>query len=211
MKGSVAFLSIALALAATILLPGAGAQAATKGAQAPAQGAQAPASDARTGRTRITSCQQITNPGSYVVVNNLIATGDCLAISGPSHSFVTIDLGGFLIKGNGTGKGISTIEEGLGGIVVRNGSISSFSTGIEILDGTGGGSLVEGLRVFDFTDHGIALSSGIVRGNIVDASGATLGIRLDAGIATGNYVTGANGAPGIEVGTGLNEGNVVGP
>src|SRR5262245_26996405 len=53
--------------------------------------------------TRITKCQTISEAGSYMLANNLIAAGNCLVIA---EDFVTIDLAGFSIRGNGTGTGI---------------------------------------------------------------------------------------------------------
>jgi parallel beta-helix repeat protein len=189
MKRSASLCAIALALGATILVPGPSAQAAP---------------------TPITACQQITQSGSYVLANNLpstsglLAGGDCLVIGG-NISFVTVDLAGFSIRGDGRGAGISQAEEGQRGFVVRNGSISNFSTGVLFLDGRGG-SLVEGLLVFDCAERGIAVSSGIVRGNIVHATKSGSGIFLAAGSATGNYVT-ENAGPGIQVDGGTVSGN----
>ena len=53
--------------------------------------------------TKITTCQTISQPGSYELANNLTATGDCLVITADG---VTIDLAGFSIVGsNTTGRG----------------------------------------------------------------------------------------------------------
>ena len=87
MRRPAAVFTIVLALVATMLLPSAGARA-----------------DGREeGPTEIEKCQTIEKPGSYKLVNNLTATGDCLVIT---TDFVTIDLAGFLISGSGTGSGI---------------------------------------------------------------------------------------------------------
>ena len=53
--------------------------------------------------TPISACVTITASGSYVLTRNLVAAGDCLAVAA---DFVTIDLAGHLITGNGTGAGI---------------------------------------------------------------------------------------------------------
>lgn len=170
MKRSAALCGIALALGATILMPGAGAQAATP----------------------IATCQTIGQPGSYVLVNNLTATGDCLVISAGTD-FVTIDLAGFSISGNGTGTGIITVvsppSSGISphrGIAVRNGSISNFRNGIDL--DFAEGSLVEGLRVSGNTsDFGIH-AFGIARENTV-VNNRSFGI-LVFGTVTGNYAAG---------------------
>ena len=89
--------------------------------------------------TPIKACQTISQPGSYELANNLTANGDCLVITA---DFVTIDLAGFAISGTG-GPGFTAISGGnVEGITVRNGSISGFSTGVDL-----GGGIVEGLRV----------------------------------------------------------------
>ena len=75
---------IALALGAMVLAPGAGAR--------------------EEGPTEIERCQTISQPGSYVLVHNLTATGDCLLINA---DFVTVDLAGFAIIGSGTGTAIT--------------------------------------------------------------------------------------------------------
>src|SRR5271169_3467083 len=87
MRRPAALSPIALALGAIILAPGAGAR--------------------EEGPTEIEKCQTISNPGSYKLVNNLVAptTTDpfvpCLFITA---NFVTIDLAGFSIDaGGGTG------------------------------------------------------------------------------------------------------------
>jgi hypothetical protein len=80
------FFPIALTIGVVILLPGKGAQAAP---------------------TAISACQPISQPGSYVLTTNIVASGDCLVIA-LGVDAVTIDLAGFSISGNGTGTGIRT-------------------------------------------------------------------------------------------------------
>jgi hypothetical protein len=171
---------------------------------APVAGAQS--QDAREGPIEIEKCQTISHPGSYKLVNNLTftgPTGTCLTIAASS---VAIDLAGFTISGPG---GFPNFPTGIAagndtrGIAVRNGSISGFSTGVDL---GGDGSMVEGLRVFGSgcpCELGIA-ATGIVRGNTVvgisGLPGGGLGISA-TGIVTGNYVTGSR-LVGISVGQG---------
>ena len=54
---------------------------------------------------RISKCTTISKPGSYVLTRNLTASGDCLMVAA---NFVTLDLGGWVITGNGTGTGSQT-------------------------------------------------------------------------------------------------------
>ena len=73
--------TIALALGPIILAP---------------VGASARADGREEGPFEIEKCQTIDKPGSYKLVNNLVATNDCLVITA---DFVTIDLAGFTISG----------------------------------------------------------------------------------------------------------------
>ena len=137
--------------------------------------------------TKITTCQTISQPGSYELANNLTATGDCLVITADG---VTIDLAGFSIVGsNTTGRGIS--GTGLAS-AVRNGSISGFDTAVDI----GTFSIVEGLRVFHNL-RGIS-ATGIVKGNIASEN---FGGISATGTVTGNYVF-SNAREGLVAGQG---------
>jgi hypothetical protein len=192
-----AVFTIAFALGAISLAPVAGAQAQDAGAAGPIE---------------IEQCQTISHPGSYKLVNNLTFTGHtgaCLTIAASS---VTIDLAGFTISGPGfpfagggsaAGTGIEASSDTTG-IAVRNGSIAGFSGGVAL---GGGGSIVEGLRVFGSgcpCTSGIGVASGIVKGNtVLDIAGFPgQGVGIGAtGIVTGNYVTASRVAE-YEVGQG---------
>jgi hypothetical protein len=184
MKTPAAFFPIALALGAMMLVPVAGVKA----------------QDAREeGPTDIEKCQTIDKPGSYRLVNNL-KTGpnaSCLVITA---DFVAIDLAGFTITGGGSntfprvGAGIAAAPSSgrLVGIAVRNGSISGFSTGVNLFSADA--SIVGGLRVTGdgmMTINGITANE-IVRGNTVFfiAGGPNEGVGITAtGIVTGNFVS----------------------
>ena len=181
MKRPAALFPISLALGAMMLAPGAGARE----------------------PTQLKKCQTISQPGSYELADNLVATGDCLVITA---DFVTIDLAGFTITGNfnniapGTAILAAPSSGHLQGIAARNGSISSFHVGVDL--SSADGSIVEGLRVsgsFGFAHSGVGIrASGIVKGNIVTFVNGT-GI-VATGVVTGNYV--AENSIGIEVGQG---------
>ena len=164
MRRSTALFTFALALGAAIHTPGADAQA------------PAP----------ITACGTINEPGSYMVATNLTAAGDCLVVTA---DFVTIDLAGFVITGNGTGSGI---RGGPRSTAVRNGTIVGFAIGVNMGEG-----IVEGVRALANTREGIRTAVAIVRGNFAERNGG-LGI-LAAGIVSGNEVF-ANGGQGIFAG-----------
>jgi hypothetical protein len=184
MRQPTALFPIALALGATILVPGPGARAAP---------------------IAITACQTISQPGSYVLANNLTGSGDCLVII---TSFVTINLAGFSISASLGGTGILvTSGTRLQGIAVRNGSITA---GDAVNLDASDGSIVEGLRV-SVSRAGIS-ATGIVRDNTVIGSSiqtplSSFGINA-SGIVTDNYVTGFGRAAGI-VADGTIRGNTV--
>jgi hypothetical protein len=186
--------AIVLALGAICLAPG---------------GAQAQASR-QEGPIKIEKCQTIDKPGSYKLVNNLTftgSTGTCLTIT---TSFVTIDLAGFTISGPGNlgsastarGTGIAAGNDAMG-VAVRNGTISGFTTGVDL---GGDSSVVEGLRVFGVgcpCDTGIAAMGIVTSNTVVGVLGPALtGTGISAtGIVTGNYALGNNGI-GLSIGQG---------
>jgi hypothetical protein len=144
MRRHAALFPIVLALGALIFVSGAGAQEPIK----------------------ITACQTISQPGSYRLANNLppVPPGlSCLVITA---DFVTIDLGGFSIIGNsGLLGGTGVLAQGqLLGIAVRNGSISGYTSSVNL--GSADGSIVEGLRVSSGATRGDGIiATGIVKGN----------------------------------------------
>ena len=144
--------------------------------------------------TNIDSCRTITQSGSYRLTKNLHAKGDCLIVDA---DFVTIDLNGHTITGNGTGNGVGDdfFQQGRRGIVVRNGTIANFQSGVSLAFSEG--CIVEQLRVFDNKFDGISAGTGsIVRGNI--AIGNVNGFRLSSGTTmTGN--TARDNTDGIEI------------
>lgn len=145
-------------------------------------GAIAPAAWA----ANISSCRTITEPGSYELSRNLQANGTCLFVSAKN---VIIDLGGHLIRGNGTGKGVTddgSNQAFQSSVTVRNGSISNFFAGVD-LDGTAN-AVVENLTVHDNVALGIGVKNGRVESNVVFDNG-NLGIEAGAeSIVTGNTV-----------------------
>jgi hypothetical protein len=181
MKRLAALLPMALALGAIISVPGAGAREPTK----------------------IKACQTISQPGSYELADNLASTGDCLVITTDA---VTVDLAGFTIRGpGGTAGGAGIVARPssgqLGGIAVRNGSISHFFFGVDLTSAHG--SVVEGLRVFNGFAYGI-IATGIVKGNTVVGIDGGIGIGIGivaTGIVTGNYAS-DNRVVGIQIGQG---------
>jgi hypothetical protein len=140
--------------------------------------------------TPIKTCQRISKPDSYKLANDLSAHGNCLTIT---TGFVTIDLGGFSIRGNGSGTGIFT-PTSFGSITVRNGTVSNFQNGIDL--STSAGSIIEGLHLGGGSGANVGIhATGIVKGNDVEGWNGSCGISA-RGLVTGNYL-GANIQGGI--------------
>lgn len=157
------------------------------------------------GPTPLEGCQTISTTGSYVVTQNLTATGDCLIVA---TDFVTIDLAGFTISGDGTGEGVTTTccDGRLAGIAVRNGTVTNFFRGIylELVDG----AVVEAVRVIDNLNSGIITDSPcIVRNNLAQGN-VFDGIRTGGDcVVTGNTIRGS-GNIGLLVLGGIVSGNI---
>jgi hypothetical protein len=181
-RGLAALVSVTFALAAIIAKPSAGAQQQDSQQQ---------------GLVKITTCQTISESGSYRLANDIGGVpGDCLVITA---SFVSIDLAGFsIVGGEGTAIIVPRSSGQLLGIAVRNGSIYGFVNGVDL--GSAVDSIVEGLRIEVGgigSTIGIA-ATGIVRNNLVEG-GRETGINA-TGIVTGNYADGR--IFGIEAGPG---------
>lgn len=141
------------------------------------------------GPTEITACQDITQPGAYVLVNNLTATAsDCIRVSA---DVVSIDLAGFTLDMTGgpspATAGIRNIDAGAGfadGLSVRGGTITGFGSGILIEGGIGHriegvrvvGNTVEGIR-FEFVGFPAQGIANMVKDNIIVGNGTGIGGR----------------------------------
>lgn len=181
------------------------------------------------GPTEITACQDITQPGAYVVVNNLTAAAsDCIHVSA---DVVSIDLAGFTIDMTGgpltDTAGIRNIDPGTGfadGLSVRGGTITGFGSGILIEGGIGHriegvrvvGNTVEGIRIEfgGFPPQGIAnmIKDNVIVGNGTGASGRGGLVFNCPGAILGNII--ADNGPTMpttaeEMGTHLGEEQLV--
>ena len=164
MRGPAALFSIAFALGAIVLAPGAVAREPTV----------------------ITACQTISQPGRYLLAHSLLINngGPCLVITA---SGVTIDLDGFSVEA-----GENAIQVGLGGppvqgITVKNGSVASQNGSAVLL---GDGSKVTGLHVFTGKIGAGIFANGIVRGNVVKVISVAPAISA-SGTVTDNFVSGS--------------------
>jgi len=157
----------------------------------------------------LNNCTTLTESGAYVVGRNLTATGDCFVIAA---DFVNLDLDGFTLTGNGTGAGISQLMPVFGtgrrGMVVRNGVVTNFQSGVSLEFSIGG--RVEGMTVSGNTGNAIRLgdNGAAVRNTVMNNGGRGIEMAL-GGLAEGNQVR-DNGV-GILMGNGANvTGNTVG-
>jgi hypothetical protein len=78
---------------------------------------------------KINQCKTLDEPGAWEVNRNLTATGDCLVVTA---DFITIDLAGFVLTGDGTGHGITDNGVYRKGVAVRNGTVTGFVDGIRL-------------------------------------------------------------------------------
>ena len=175
MKTSAARIAIALALWAVVLVCGPGAQAAP---------------------IAITHCQNINNPGSYILQNNISATGNCLIINASS---VSINLNGFSITGPGSlsGTGIQT-GSGVEFTTIQYGSVSNFGTCIQLEgDGT---AVIESVKASGCLN--VITAGGIVRGNIIACAPSGSAGQF-TGLITGNLILNCHNGPQVgELGSG---------
>jgi hypothetical protein len=158
-------------------------------------------------RNTIRECTEIRNPGFYLLTRNLTAAvnDDCLVVR---TSFVTIDLGGWVISGRSNdpdqlGVGITITGESVQNTTVRNGTITGFGDAINL----GRRAVVENVRAFGNQGGIVAASDSTVSGSNVEGFelGVTVGPRS---IVSGNRVFAALAA--ITTGSGsIVSGNVV--
>jgi len=151
----------------------------------------------------VNNCQTITQPGSYAVTRNLSSTGDCIVIA---SGFVTLDLMGFTISGNGTAASVGIHEAagtqfpGLRGVVIRNGNVTNFGVGIEF--SVSDGVTVENVNASSNAGNGlILLNRAVVRASRFDDNGNN-GVTVgDGAMITGSTAT-RNGNVGFGAATG---------
>ncbi len=165
------------------------------------------------GPSKIGSCQTITQPGSYVVTKNLVAAGDCVVLKA---NYVSLDLGGFVITGDGTGSGI-TSPQAVKGLVIHDGTIINFGSGIRFCEGPSTVDSAENVTVLRMQIYGnVGLGVRICgKGAIVKDTNASgngeFGILIDGerSVISGNVANG-NSHYGIFLGPALGGSSVIG-
>jgi len=163
---------------------------------------------AAVGQTTITDCGPITDPGPYVLANNINATGDCLVVQA---DFVTIDLGGFTISGpTWGGNGILADPSfSVKGLTIRNGVITGFNTGIGA--DTALQTNITSMRLTNNITGAASGDQSTVKDSTFSGTGRTdqNGIGLvtrSHSLVSGNTAN-DNGAPQGVSGVGINVGN----
>ena len=134
----------------------------------------------------ITKCQTITTPGLHVLVNNLVTQGTCIVIA---SDFVTLELAGFTIRGNGTGMAITDGNTGRKGITVRNGVVTNFDFGVDLA--LSNSIVVEGVKAIGNSNAGFDVGTFcILINNIAEGNGT--GIHGDAFCNIINNISASN-------------------
>lgn len=162
------------------------------------------AAGAAMAQTPIDACTTITDPGSYILTQNINATNldtfeGCIVLS---TDHVTLNLNGFAIIGEGTGVGISD-DSLVEGITVRNGAIANFGAGIDI-DSTSRCKL-ENLRAFNSTGNpgfqqfqgaGFEVRSACIISGTIAAGNRLAGyaVSVERVLLSGNISRGNNSA-----------------
>ena len=145
----------------------------------------------------ISKCTTLTDPGAYVVTRNLAATGDCLILAA---DFITLDLGGFTIAGDGTGSAIKSNGPTRTGLTIMNGIVRNFARGIDFaFDGTA--MIVERVQAIGNNDTGIGVNGqSIVRDCVATQNG--LGVNAGSRMVIIGTNASFNTGTGIQVGNG---------
>src|SRR6266852_3624826 len=149
------------------------------------------------GATAINACGTISAPGNYAVTKNLTSSGDCLTLT---VSNIAIDLQGHKIVGDGSGDAITDGGNSIRYIIVANGKIFNFSTGIDLSTDTGqsadlilnvnaSGNAADGINI-QGRDNNLA--------NVTASNNGANGIELgDCCDSLFKVTTNGNGADGV--------------
>src|SRR5579859_4297718 len=120
--------------------------------------------------TFVTSCGTISNPGGYIVMNDLSVSGsDCITVQASNVSLI---LAGHTISGSGSNNGV-TIGGSLSSITIQAGTIQNFSRGIS---SSANGTTVQGVNVQN-DSTGIEFDSvngGAIQGGHFQGSGTLI-------------------------------------
>jgi hypothetical protein len=142
--------------------------------------------------TPIATCPYaITSPGSYVLTKNLTVAGTCITISANT---VTLDMQSHTITGNGTGNGITDGGGFFQAIVIANGTVQDFETGV-VMNSSYPVTLT-GMTVQKNLNQGIALFGAFTVINTRANGNGVAGIRANGNLAGAIFASEANGNEG---------------
>jgi hypothetical protein len=148
--------------------------------------------------TPINACGTISTPGNFVLTKNLTASGDCLTLT---SSNINIDLKKFTISGNGSGSGIT--GNNLQNIVIDDGKIKGFATGINLTLSSGdvGDDTIQDMIVTNNTGVGILIAGCCdTFANITASGNGGVGLKnLDCCSTVTNVVANGNGDDGMDL------------
>jgi len=148
--------------------------------------------------TPINACQTLSTPGNYALTKNLTASGDCLVLTSNN---INVDLAGHTISGDGSGRGIGGTN--VRNIVINDGNIKNFSTGISLTlsSGNTGDNTIQNMNVSNNTGGGILIDGCCnTFSNIVANSNTGIGLRTNDCCSTvTKVVTNSNGGDGMDL------------
>ena len=148
--------------------------------------------------TPVNACGTLSTPGNFALTKNLTASGDCLILTSNN---INIDLAGHTISGDGTGRGIG--GNNVLNIVINDGKIKNFATGISLtLSGCcTGDNTIQNMNVSNNTGGGILIDGCCdTISNIIANNNGGIGLknRLCCSTVT-NVVTNSNGGDGMDL------------
>jgi hypothetical protein len=152
-----------------------------------------------TSPTTISACGTISTAGNFVLTKNLSGVGDCLTLTA---SNINIDLKGHTISGNGTGSGIT--GNNIVNIVINDGSIQGFTTGIRLTLSNStntGNHTIQNMNVSSNAGDGILIDGCCdTYSNIIASNNGGDGLDTGGCCSTvNNVVTNSNSGDGMDL------------
>jgi hypothetical protein len=149
--------------------------------------------------TSIDGCQKLTQSGYYKLTRNVnVTSGICFTIASDN---VTLDLGGYSVRSTGTGYGVYADPAGGAprtGIVVRNGTVGSFDTGIDLTWAFG--AVIENINSSVNSGAGIRASNGALVRHVQARSNGGTGVDVGGGSFVTDLLLDGNRFDGVRAG-----------
>src|SRR6185503_15755741 len=135
-------------------------------------------------------------PGSYYLTINLSIVGTNGIVIESSH--VVLDLAGFVLGSAGNGSAVFVANTRARNVVVRNGSIQGWNTGVD--GANAANSQFEALRITECTGNGIIAGLEAAVGNCQVSFNGGVGILVDRNARVYGSISRGNQAGGISAG-----------